>query len=410
MRRAGQVLSKDEILDGVWELRLRRRPEHRRGVHPAAAPQDRRAVRRRAIETVRGAGYRLVPRRDAAATVTRAVPRSPRWRRSSCAVVLAVTGVASARATPARGAHRATSTRSLAQRGRHRSRGSSPSTWPRRAPAIGDDDAVAQVVRDDGRDRARRTSQRPGAASDRSPVLPTATASARSIGLRTDEPSIRDAVPSQSTRVWRRSSLHVGRQPTTSTRASHALTVRSSSCVPLVVRTARRTDVVAGRPHAPAGRGDPRRGGRHRAARPAPPRARTRQATTRSPAWPRTMNAMLDRVEDAARRQQRFVADASHELRSPLTRMRDRARGRPRATRTTPTSLRDAPQRARRDRSGCSGWSTTCSSSPAATRTRRRRRSRARSTSTTSCCARLAAARPTAGSASTPHRCVRGRR
>ena len=36
----------------------------------------------------------------------------------------------------------------------------------------------------------------------------------------------------------------------------------------------------------------------------------------------RTMNAMLDRVEAAAERQQRFVADASHELRSPLTRMR----------------------------------------------------------------------------------------
>ncbi|MGH9274646.1 MAG: sensor histidine kinase, partial [Acidimicrobiales bacterium] len=36
----------------------------------------------------------------------------------------------------------------------------------------------------------------------------------------------------------------------------------------------------------------------------------------------RTMNAMLDRVDHAAQRQQRFVADASHELRSPLTRMR----------------------------------------------------------------------------------------
>jgi signal transduction histidine kinase len=36
----------------------------------------------------------------------------------------------------------------------------------------------------------------------------------------------------------------------------------------------------------------------------------------------RTMNAMLDRVSDATRTQQRFVADASHELRSPLTRMR----------------------------------------------------------------------------------------
>ena len=36
----------------------------------------------------------------------------------------------------------------------------------------------------------------------------------------------------------------------------------------------------------------------------------------------RTMNETLGRMEDAVRRQQRFVADASHELRSPLTRMR----------------------------------------------------------------------------------------
>jgi signal transduction histidine kinase len=36
----------------------------------------------------------------------------------------------------------------------------------------------------------------------------------------------------------------------------------------------------------------------------------------------RTMNAMLDRVEGASRREQRFVADASHELRIPLTRIR----------------------------------------------------------------------------------------
>lgn len=36
----------------------------------------------------------------------------------------------------------------------------------------------------------------------------------------------------------------------------------------------------------------------------------------------RTMNEMLDRVELASVQQQRFVADASHELRSPLTRLR----------------------------------------------------------------------------------------
>ncbi len=34
-----------------------------------------------------------------------------------------------------------------------------------------------------------------------------------------------------------------------------------------------------------------------------------------------TMNEMLDRVETSTERQRRFVADASHELRSPLTRM-----------------------------------------------------------------------------------------
>lgn len=35
-----------------------------------------------------------------------------------------------------------------------------------------------------------------------------------------------------------------------------------------------------------------------------------------------TMNAMLDRLEGASERQRRFVADASHELRSPITRLR----------------------------------------------------------------------------------------
>jgi len=36
----------------------------------------------------------------------------------------------------------------------------------------------------------------------------------------------------------------------------------------------------------------------------------------------KTMNDMLTRLDDSARRQQRFVADASHELRSPLAAIR----------------------------------------------------------------------------------------
>ena len=35
-----------------------------------------------------------------------------------------------------------------------------------------------------------------------------------------------------------------------------------------------------------------------------------------------TMNEMLDRLEDASRRQRDFVADASHELQSPITALR----------------------------------------------------------------------------------------
>lgn len=59
-----------------------------------------------------------------------------------------------------------------------------------------------------------------------------------------------------------------------------------------------------------------------------------------------TMNETLDRLEGAIRRQQRFVADASHELRSPLTRIRgelelDLAHGVPVDPSTTERSVLD---------------------------------------------------------------------
>jgi signal transduction histidine kinase len=57
-----------------------------------------------------------------------------------------------------------------------------------------------------------------------------------------------------------------------------------------------------------------------------------------------TMNETLDRLDGAIRRQQRFVADASHELRSPLTRIRaelevDLASGEPTDPSTTERSV-----------------------------------------------------------------------
>ncbi len=59
-----------------------------------------------------------------------------------------------------------------------------------------------------------------------------------------------------------------------------------------------------------------------------------------------TMNETLDRLEGAIRRQQHFVADASHELRSPLTRIRtelelDLAHGEPVDPATTERSVLD---------------------------------------------------------------------
>ncbi len=111
----------------------------------------------------------------------------------------------------------------------------------------------------------------------------------------------------------------------------------------------------------------------------------------------RTMNAMLDRLEDASRRQQRFVADASHELRSPLARVRTEAGGRPRPPGSGPTRMPPPPACSPRS-SPCSTWSTTCWRSPGPT-PGSRPASAARSTSTTWSPARPAACGRGAGSA-----------
>ena len=81
-----------------------------------------------------------------------------------------------------------------------------------------------------------------------------------------------------------------------------------------------------------------------------------------------TMNQMLGRLQDSRDRQQQFVADASHELRSPLATSARRPRSRapirvpcPRASWRTPCS---------RSQRGCNVSSNSCSCSPGPTRGR----------------------------------------
>ncbi len=105
---------------------------------------------------------------------------------------------------------------------------------------------------------------------------------------------------------------------------------------------------------------------------------RARVATTRDPSvrvpvpaardevgrLAETMNAMLARLQAGQAVQRRFVADASHELRSPLATIATGLELLSRAA--TPTATRSPPCEARP--SGWAGWSTPCCCSRAPTR------------------------------------------
>ena len=186
------------------------------------------------------------------------------------------------------------------------------------APA-GDDDTVAQVVsREDGRVLAASTT-----AAGEPPVLDElpAGAATRSVdGVGTSGPTF--LVVARPARLDGEDVVVLVGSPRDDVDESVAALVRSLAVgIPLVVLVlAGLVWVLVGRTLRPVeairaevseiGGGDlhrrvPAPGGDDEVARLA-----------------RTMNTMLDRLEDASERQQAFVADASHELRSPLTRIR----------------------------------------------------------------------------------------
>ena len=76
-----------------------------------------------------------------------------------------------------------------------------------------------------------------------------------------------------------------------------------------------------------------------------------------------TLNDLLGGLEASMRRQREFVADAAHELRSPVAALLAQHELRARQTQVAGDQARP------RTSGGCPAWSTTCSPSPGSTRT-----------------------------------------
>lgn len=323
-RRTGTVQSKAEILAGVWDFRLRGRPQHRRGVRPSPAAQGGRALRR--------PHHRDGPRRGLppGRGVTPA-PRPGRWPgvRSvrfritlaatvAVAVVLVLAGIGLVLA------QRRSLTRSLeeslTQEAEAIIAGAEVGEVPEVLDPAGDDDTVAQVVvgstgdvvastpNVEGRTRLVAASPPPFSSStaiesvledgDRflivtRPVPSTSAPLVVSVGAPLDD--VADA-----TSALARSMLLAG---------PLVVALLAALVWWLVGRTLRPVEAIRAEVSEIGGSDLHRRV-------PVPPGD---DEVTR---LARTMNDMLARVESSAGRQQRFVADASHELRSPLTRIR----------------------------------------------------------------------------------------
>jgi signal transduction histidine kinase len=182
-------------------------------------------------------------------------------------------------------------------------------------PAFGDDDAFAQVVDIDGRVIAASPNL-DGAA----PVLPPPTSDRQwrtTGGFPVDDSRFRTL----SVRAGDGTVVHVGATLDDVDESVALLSASLAIAVPVVTallaglvwmlvgRTLRPVEAIRTEVAAIGGREL-----HHRVSVPPTGDEVSRLAVT--------MNDMLERLERAATRQARFVADASHELRSPLTRMR----------------------------------------------------------------------------------------
>ena len=386
MRRAGEVVTKAEILDNVWDFAFDGDPNIVEVYIRHLRTQDRRAVR--------PAADRDDPRRRLPARSRRRLTRCAGWRRSGCASPLAavlVVGVALVgRRRPGWCARTAASlTHNVETAARLRSQRHRGDDRRRRLPA--DRSPCPAATRTSCRSSTRSggvvasSANLAGDAAHQHARSPTPTATRRAPSPASPKATARSASSPGASQTTagdvhgvRRRQPRAGR--TTAPTASSGCSLVGAPA-PARCSSASTTWVVTGRALRPveAIRREVEVIGAEDLHRRVPEPATDDEIGRLA----RTMNAMLARLEDATDRQRRFVADASHELRSPLTGIRAAARGRPRA----PRARRLAGDRARAcstTPSGCSDWSTTCSRSRSPTRPRSTPPTASRSTSTRS--------------------------
>ena len=326
------------------------------------------------------------------ARLTRPGPHHRCWRRSSCSSCWCWPASASSCSSAACSPRPSTSR---------------SSSGPTRSPPQGEDAPRALT----GARATTTRSRRSCVATGRGARVERQRRRRRARGRRRDPPADRarsTSCPHEDERLpragrpGRPASVVIVGSPTRRHRREH----RDASAL---ARSSRSRSCVAGARRSCSGGWSAGRCDRSRRSVPRSRRSAARDLHRRVPVPPgddevarlaRTMNDMLERVDDAAQRQRRFVADASHELRSPLTRIRTELEvdlahpdaGRP---------ARDPRQRARRD-----DRAPAPRRRPAPRRPRRRGRTSARcgaspSTSTTSCSASPAACAPTTACGST---------